>query len=187
MGDTMSEENAFEHKLAAWKSPFTDDPPPTFEAGLPDSPRPGITEIPIEGFGRLRVKAYYHRDDRDAAGKELDWLVDALNRAVRQPPLTAEYVADLLNSALRHDPVATHALVVNRVPCNPKMVDHPSIVVDAMGGGYVVGLLGFLNGLVYGTGQVAQATFSADTDRAGQLIGFKAVPVPGSPPEPRSS
>lgn len=84
-------------------------------------------------------------------------------------------IVDLLNSTLAADPCAVHALMVNRVPCNESMVEHPQAVVDMLGGKPVIGLLGFLNGLIYGEDNlIIAARFDHDSrDHCGKLIGFE--------------
>ena len=52
-----------------------------------------------------------------------------------------------LNELLERDRPAIAALIANRVPCNKRLAEHPSVQVGAQHGGYNVGLLGLLNGL----------------------------------------
>ncbi len=60
---------------------------------------------------------------------------------------TAHKVVAFLNDLLEYDRPAVAALIANRVPCNKKMAEHPTVQVNAQHGGYHVGLLGILNGL----------------------------------------
>lgn len=54
----------------------------------------------------------------------------------------------LLNAMLVLDPVATSALVEQRIPCNTALVGHPSVQISPGANGKdAVGLLGVLNGL----------------------------------------
>jgi len=52
-----------------------------------------------------------------------------------------------LNELIKTDRVAMAALIANRVPCNQALADHPTVQVNAQHGGYLVGMLGILNGL----------------------------------------
>lgn len=63
-------------------------------------------------------------------------------------------VLGCLNSALKADPAAIHALVCNRVPCNQKLVDHPHVVVglSQATGTHDVGAIGLLNGVLTSVG-----------------------------------
>jgi hypothetical protein len=65
---------------------------------------------------------------------------------VANPQLAARVVA-FLNELLEYDRPAIAALIANRVPCNGRLADHPTVQVAAQHGGYHVGLLGILNGL----------------------------------------
>lgn len=60
-------------------------------------------------------------------------------------------VLDMLNDAASRDPAAIHALLVNRVPCNEALADHPHIQVDAgktIPNSSHVGTLGVINGIL---------------------------------------
>lgn len=59
----------------------------------------------------------------------------------------ADRVVELMNEMLAIDPAATRALLINRVPCNAALADHPTIQCGAMEGGYTVGMMGVLSGL----------------------------------------
>ena len=87
----------------------------------------------------------------------------------------------LLNEAYKADPAAVHALVVNRVPCNKALAEHPIIpvsfntVLNSPETTYHVGMLGIINGLLE---KVAKGTicveFAEDTTSEGfrRIIGF---------------
>jgi hypothetical protein len=97
-------------------------------------------------------------------------------------------ICDLLTSMLAADPVATHALLVNRVPCNRALLDHPSIMVDSLSADDsrpVVGLLGVLNGLCY-TGPGCPVVGMMFDPPSRKLVGFRVVthqPAPADPPD----
>ncbi len=59
----------------------------------------------------------------------------------------AQKIVDYLNDLLDHDRPAIAALVVNRVPCNEELADHPTCQAGQQHGGYYFGFLGVLNGL----------------------------------------
>jgi hypothetical protein len=60
----------------------------------------------------------------------------------------------LLNEAFKADPAAMHALIVNRVPCNKALAEHPLIpvsyntVLNSPETTYYVGMLGIINGIL---------------------------------------
>ena len=61
--------------------------------------------------------------------------------------VTLDETIDYLNGLIETDRVAIAALIANRVPCNQQLADHPTVQVFRQHGGYLVGLLGILNGL----------------------------------------
>jgi hypothetical protein len=52
-----------------------------------------------------------------------------------------------LNDLLITDPLAIHALFANRVSCNEALSNHPTVQVRKTDTGYLVGILGLINGL----------------------------------------
>jgi hypothetical protein len=102
-------------------------------------------------------------------------------RVIDSPALSK--AAECLNSAFAADPNAIHALMVNRVPCNQALVDHPQIYVDML---TVVDsslaqatLLGVLNGVLVANGLPRVATkWSTEADEEGRrkLLGFCDYP-----------
>jgi len=81
-----------------------------------------------------------------------------------------EKVIAMLNEAYRRDPLAMHALMMNRVPCSDQLADDPCVVVDTPGIAYgepvhLVGALGLINGVLnaLGVGRVA-GQFDDDSD-----------------------
>ena len=96
-------------------------------------------------------------------------------------------VLEVLNSALAADAAAIHALMINRVPCNQALLDHPSVCVDsvsALGGVlHVVGALGLLNGVVEPlTGERVAMVWKEPESKDGRptFIGFKKYERPSS-------
>lgn len=79
----------------------------------------------------------------------------------------------VLNEAYQADPQAIHALICGRVPCNTKLANHPTVQVSdnpVAGEGYVVGLLGIINGVCEPlTGRRIAAQFSEDH----KMLGFQ--------------
>lgn len=59
----------------------------------------------------------------------------------------ADRIVDLLNAALAADPAAVHTLVINRVPCNSQLADHPDISVESNDHHSFVNMVGILNGI----------------------------------------
>ena len=71
-----------------------------------------------------------------------------------------DQVIDFLNNALKYDKQCVEKLCNNRVECNEKMADHPTIQVHCYNNeSPSVGLIGILNGLFgideYGWGRIA--------------------------------
>jgi hypothetical protein len=64
--------------------------------------------------------------------------------------ITIDETVIFLNELIEIDKSAIAALIANRVPCNKKLADHPTVQVSAQNDGFHVGLLGILNGL-FGT------------------------------------
>ncbi len=88
---------------------------------------------------------------------------------------------DLLNSAYDADPAATYALMVDRVPCNDKLRNHPTILTiedSAPVTRTFVGELGLLNGLISASGKVV----ALKTDpKTAEFLGFSLVDRPAAP------
>jgi len=61
--------------------------------------------------------------------------------------VTLDEAVEYLNELIETDRPAMGALIANRVPCNQKMAEHPTVQVMAQHGGYHVGLIGIINGL----------------------------------------
>ena len=61
--------------------------------------------------------------------------------------VTIEDCVAYLNDFYKHDKDALRNLIENRVVCNKKLADHPSVQVVLNEGRFRVGLLGVLNGL----------------------------------------
>jgi hypothetical protein len=89
----------------------------------------------------------------------------------------------VMNRAFEADRGAVHALMCNRVPCNQALADDPTVVCDdsSVGGGFTVGMLGFLNGLLGEMGlPLVAAKWSDNTDPEGRrtLLGFQEYQPP---------
>lgn len=76
------------------------------------------------------------------------------SKSVVEPSLSK--AVECLNTAFAADPNAIHALMVNRVPCNQALADHPDVVVDnppvIEGQHFSVGALGLVNGILTANG-----------------------------------
>ena len=93
--------------------------------------------------------------------------------------VSVDYVIEFLNSALKDDKEAIHNLIEQRVICNEKLADHPTIQVSCKNKEqFEVGLLGILNGL-FGTTEEGLGLISAvyEDDR---LVGFKKTNLNGA-------
>jgi hypothetical protein len=55
---------------------------------------------------------------------------------------------EVLNDALKRDPIAITQLVNLRIDCNAQLVNHPTIQSSVYHGVSKVGLLGLVNGIV---------------------------------------
>jgi len=89
--------------------------------------------------------------------------------------ISVDEVIAFLNELLEIDRPAIAALIANRVPCNERMLEHPTVQVQPQHGGYHVGMLGILNGL-FGTfeeGRLAAWGPIMTIWDNGTLIGFK--------------
>lgn len=84
-----------------------------------------------------------------------------------------EKILQVLNEAYLADPQAIHALVCNRVPCNEKLANHPTIQVQINPvfneEVYIVGLLGIINGI---TEILTGERVAASWDANGKFSGF---------------
>lgn len=88
-----------------------------------------------------------------------------------------------LNAAFNADPAAIHSLMVNRVPCDDALADHPTLPVDVIplentgSERYAVGALGLLNLLMAEfSDHRLEVQFSAEpVDREGRrsIVGFQ--------------
>ena len=87
---------------------------------------------------------------------------------------TITNVIDLLNNALKDDPIAISALVNHKVFCNDKLANHPTIQVDGYSekGKFKVGLLGILNGF-FGIDENQRRYISAIIEDDGTVIRFE--------------
>lgn len=97
---------------------------------------------------------------------------------IEQPALSK--TVECLNSAFAADPNAIHALVVNRVPCNQALADHPHVVVDnppvIEGQHFSVGALGLVNGILTANGLprigVKFEPMPSDQEGRFKIVGF---------------
>ena len=82
---------------------------------------------------------------------------------------------DALNEAFSQDPVAVRALLINVVPCNKKLADHPTVQCGQLENGYSVSALGFLNGVLGALGLpliASQWSDISNDDGVFTLLGF---------------
>ncbi len=97
---------------------------------------------------------------------------------VDQRQAAFEAVVRVLNEAFAADPYAMHSLVVNQVPCNQTLADHPTVQVSDTPLPYkarVVGMLGVVNGVVTAlTGEIVATEWTEPdpTTKKSKMIGF---------------
>lgn len=89
--------------------------------------------------------------DRQLASEEAHASRLAITLAtILQAPVDgdlASRIVGYLNELVRLDTPAVAALIANRVPCNDGLANHPTCQVLSQHGGFLVGMLGVLNGL----------------------------------------
>lgn len=97
-------------------------------------------------------------------------------------------VLETMTRAFQNDPNAIHSLICNQVPCNQKMTDDETIVVEDYrkvlmeDGGFRVGLLGIINGILEdaGSDELLTSVWQELTLTGGEtrrvLIGFGLRP-----------
>lgn len=98
--------------------------------------------------------------------------------------ITAQHFADTLNGMMEVDPTATHAPIINRIPCNKALADHPYVIVDQLGhpDRTVVGIVGVINGILTEAGSTEVLAYQFDDAEDGNgttrnaLKGFRVVP-----------
>jgi len=73
--------------------------------------------------------------------------------------ITRDEVINFFNELINIDKSAIAALIANRVPCNERLANHPTVQVGKQNEGYDVGMLGILNGL-----------FGCDNDGFGGIL-----------------
>lgn len=85
----------------------------------------------------------------------------------------AKQIVEFLNEIFKIDPAAVISLVETRFACNDKMADHSTVQVAESTSGYVVGLLGILNGIcgVQENGMGFIAVIYEDD----KIVGFKLL------------
>lgn len=100
-----------------------------------------------------------------------------------------EVALECLQSAFTADPSAIHTMIVNRVPCNRALADHPYIVVDETPvlerGHFTVGLVGVVAGLMTAMGLTPIAYKFDEDNKDGEgrprFVGFTIYNPKGNP------
>jgi hypothetical protein len=95
----------------------------------------------------------------------------------------SEAVLTVMQTAFEADPLAVHAACLIGTPCNQKLADHPHVVVMSSpvlpkAAGQVVGVLGFLNGILayLGVENTIDLSFENKTEHGVFLKGFALFP-----------
>lgn len=78
---------------------------------------------------------------------------------------------EVLNELHTADPSVMNTLVSYRVPCNDDVADHDTIQVGVTPDGYVVGILGIING-IFGINEYDSGYIVANTEN-GAIINFE--------------
>ncbi|MFA7120750.1 MAG: hypothetical protein WC277_04680 [Bacilli bacterium] len=87
----------------------------------------------------------------------------------------ASDVVDFLNDLVEVDGEAVEKLFECHVPCNKGLADHPTVQVAKQHGGWKVGMLGLLNGLV-GKNEAGYGPIEMMTSNGGVVRGFRLAP-----------
>ena len=86
-------------------------------------------------------------------------------------------MVDVLNEALKTDPVAVRQVMEFRASCNAALADHPHVVVaeNVVVPGYNVGALGLLNGALDAAGlpKIAAQYEEGDVPLPRRIVGFQ--------------
>lgn len=93
--------------------------------------------------------------------------------------LDVHAAAEFLNQFLEMAPQTCQALVDHRVPMDPGLEEHPSIVVNDADGVLTVGLLGVINGMAAREDRRVGAAY----DDTGRLTGFVVVTLAPMTPQ----
>lgn len=109
-------------------------------------------------------------------------------------PEDLQSMVDALNTAFAADPDAIHALLCSRVPCNDRLVSHPTCVCGVNlaltprhnpalssppKAHYTVGPLGLINAMVGAAAgkRIAMVLDIDEEDGQGRMVGFKVVEI----------
>jgi hypothetical protein len=87
---------------------------------------------------------------------------------------TASHVVDVLNRIHNEDPTVMPALIQMRVPCNRVLADDPTVQVGVIDGGFEVGILGIINGII-GIRDNGWGYIGARYDDEKNLTGFRIL------------
>jgi hypothetical protein len=116
---------------------------------------------------------------RDCDERTAKWVIGGVASG---EPMTVEKAAEVLNELYALDPEAADRLFTVRVPCNAAAASHPSIVVRDDPGGYTVGLIGVLNGVLRREDPCGSGVATVRDAETGVLVGFRSVKVEFGPP-----
>ncbi len=84
-----------------------------------------------------------------------------------------QHFVDVLNRALRADPLAVELVVDHRVRCNDALLNDPTVLVAAED--QTLSPIGLINGLIGGGASHIAAVFDIDEDGFETLIRFERV------------
>jgi len=73
-----------------------------------------------------------------------------------------EKAIDLLNECLKTDKISISNLINERISVSKALADHPTIQVQDMGGNYILGMLGILNGILSKNNEFIVAVYESN-------------------------
>ncbi len=92
--------------------------------------------------------------------------------------VTVTEVIDYLNEITELDRSAILAIFTNRVKCNEKLANHPTVQIGESNGDFTVGILGILNGL-FGVDENNWGPICSVSDKSNKARPYRFDRTPG--------